>query len=183
MYEYLIGKVTDIKDNHIILEVNHIGYLIIVNNPHNYSLHCEYQVFIEQIIREKEHLLYGFEKVIHKEMFLTFMNVKGVGPQIALNLAGKDINEISYALSSKNVNYFSSQKKIGQKLANQIIVELCTSFDNLFVDSTSKELELVLLGMGYSHLDISSYISNSSISGDLNQDVESFIYYSKNSNK
>ncbi|MBR3049328.1 MAG: Holliday junction branch migration protein RuvA, partial [Bacilli bacterium] len=37
MFDYIIGKVTDIKNNSIVLENNEIGYLIYVSNPYSYE--------------------------------------------------------------------------------------------------------------------------------------------------
>ena len=45
MYDYIIGKVTDIKFNSIVLENNGIGYLIYVANPFFYQENKEYTIW------------------------------------------------------------------------------------------------------------------------------------------
>ena len=38
MYDYIVGKVTYIKNNSIVLDNNGIGYLVNVSNPYSYEL-------------------------------------------------------------------------------------------------------------------------------------------------
>ncbi len=175
MYEYMIGIITDIQNNHIILEVNHVGYRVLVNKPTYYSLNSEYKVFLYDVVREKEILLYGFSTLIHKELFITFLNVKGVGPQIALNLSAKNPSEIHNALNNKNVNFFTAQKKIGKKLATQIILELSTSFEISGTENHVDELIIVLKSMGYSQLQIDNFLDNNLVSANVQLSVEAFL--------
>ena len=48
MYDYLIGTVTEIKFNSIVLENNKIGYLIYVSNPFSYQEGNEYKIYVYQ---------------------------------------------------------------------------------------------------------------------------------------
>ena len=59
MYDYIVGKVTYIKNNSIVLDNNGIGYLVNVSNPYSYELGKEYKVFIYQQVAEDINLLYG----------------------------------------------------------------------------------------------------------------------------
>lgn len=38
MYDYIYGKITELKNNAIVLENNKIGYLIYVPNPYSFDI-------------------------------------------------------------------------------------------------------------------------------------------------
>ena len=84
MYGYIRGTITEIDSNYIILDNNGIGYLIYVPNPYSYKLNNDYTVFIYTCVREEEYTLYGFKDREQKELFLKLINVKGLGPKMAL---------------------------------------------------------------------------------------------------
>ena len=46
MYSYIIGNVSEINSNSIVVECNKIGYLIYVPNPFSYNIGSEYKVYI-----------------------------------------------------------------------------------------------------------------------------------------
>ena len=54
MYSYIIGKVTDVNSNNIVLECNNIGYLIYVPNLFSYQIDNEYKVFVYNKIAEDD---------------------------------------------------------------------------------------------------------------------------------
>ena len=60
MYSYIIGTITEINSNSIVIECNKIGYLIFVPNPFCYEIGKEYKVYVYNKIAEDEYSLYGF---------------------------------------------------------------------------------------------------------------------------
>ena len=54
MYSYIIGNVTEINSNNIVLENNKIGYMIYVPNPFSYKVGEEYKVYTYNKISEDE---------------------------------------------------------------------------------------------------------------------------------
>ena len=162
MYSYIIGVVTGYEKNSIILENNKIGYLINVGNPYNYKINDEIKVYLYNHIREDENSLYGFKSLDEKDLFLKLINVKGIGPKMALPLfAGNNISEIMNAINTDNVTYLTRFPKIGDKVAKQIILDLkgkLTSQVDLFT-SDSKELIEVLESLGYKTNDIKKIIT------------------------
>ncbi len=71
MYEYITGRLTFISPSYVVLDVNGIGYQIAIGNPYRYSSKMEQSVtiYVQQIIREDAHLLYGFETLAEKSCF------------------------------------------------------------------------------------------------------------------
>lgn len=168
MYSYIIGIVTGYDKNCIILENNRIGYLINVANPYSYKLNEEIKVYLYNHIKEDENSLYGFKSMEEKELFLKLINVKGIGPKMAMPIfAGGNIKGVYDAINSDNVTYLTRFPKIGDKVAKQIILDLkgkLTTQTDLF-QYDSKELIEVLESLGYKNGDIKKVISK--VSNDL----------------
>lgn len=55
MYSYIIGTITEINSNSIVIECNKIGYLIFVPNPFCYEIGKEYKVYVYNKIAEDEY--------------------------------------------------------------------------------------------------------------------------------
>jgi len=162
VYSYIIGIVTGYDKNSVILENNKIGYSINVGNPYSYKINEEYKIFLYNHIKEDENSLYGFKCLDEKELFLKLINVKGIGPKMALPLfAGNNISEIMNAINTDNVTYLTRFPKIGDKVAKQIILDLkgkLTSQVDLFTND-SKELIEVLESLGYKSNDVKKIIT------------------------
>lgn len=168
MYSYMIGIVTGYDKNCIILENNRIGYLINVANPYSYKLNEEIKVYLYNHIKEDENSLYGFKSIEEKDLFLKLINVKGIGPKMAMPIfAGGNIKGVYDAINSDNVTYLTRFPKIGDKVAKQIILDLkgkLTTQTDLF-QYDSKELIEVLESLGYKSGDIKKVISK--VNNDL----------------
>lgn len=170
MYEYMKGMVTGIKSNGIVLENNEIGYFIYTANPYAFNENEIYKVYLYQIVKEDELSLFGFKKEEEKELFLKLINVKGLGPKMALPiLATGSIPGIIDAINRENILYLKKFPKIGDKLARQIILDLKGKLGSIAIDTEVKddavELRDVLLGLGYKEKEVISIIPK--ISTDL----------------
>lgn len=161
MYDYIIGKVTYIKNNAVVVENNGIGYLIYVSNPYSFEINKDYKVYIYQHITEDENNLYGFKTIEEKELFLKLISVKGLGCKMALPiLAVGQIDGIMDAIERENILYLKKFPKIGDKLAKQIILDLKGKLEFIGVGisddevETEQELKEVLLGLGYKEKEI-----------------------------
>ena len=162
MYSYIIGEIKGYDKNCIIVENNKIGYLINVGNPYNYKIDEEIKVYLYNHIREDENSLYGFKNLDEKDLFLKLINVKGIGPKMALPLfAGDNISEIMNAINNDNIHYLTKFPKIGEKVAKQIILDLkgkLMSQDSV-VSNSSNELVEVLESLGYKLGDIKKILN------------------------
>ena len=161
MYDYIIGKITYIKNNAVVVDNNGIGYLVYVSNPYSFEINNEYKVFIYQHITEDENTLYGFKTIGEKDLFLKLISVKGLGCKMALPiLAVGQIDGIMDAIERENILYLKKFPKIGDKLARQMILDLKGKLEFIGVGisddqiSTENELKEVLLGLGYKEKEI-----------------------------
>ena len=161
MYSYIIGKIVDIESNNITVDNHGIGYTVYTPNPYAFSEGDEVKVYLYQQIKEDEHLLFGFKTLEEKELFLKLIEVKGLGPKMALPIiAMGSINGISDAINRENILYLKKFPKIGDKLARQMILDLkgkltvSTTMDGYSVD----EVYEALLALGYKDKDVKNVI-------------------------
>ena len=175
MLEYIKGIVTMILPSYIVVENNGIGYRIYTPNPYSYKEGSEYTIYIYEQIREDEHSLYGFNDISEKDMFLKLIDVKGLGPKMALPmLATGSINGICDAINRENVLYLKKFPKIGDKVAKQIILDLkgkVSTSEEYVSSSESDDLVEALEALGYKMNDIRRVIPMV----DNNNDVETQI--------
>lgn len=179
MYDYIIGTITNIKNNAIVLDNNKIGYLIYVSNPYSFELNKEYKVFVYQQIKEDENCLFGFKTSEEKNLFLKLISVKGLGCKMALPiLAVGSIDGIMDAIERENILYLKKFPKIGDKLAKQIILDLKGKLEfiglgisDTIVD-TSEELKEVLIGLGYKEKEIKPVLARVDTSLSIEDQVK-----------
>lgn len=125
MFSFIKGIIKEINKNSITLENNGIGYQIFVANPFSFQMEEEKTIYIYTYIREDEFSLYGFHTLEEKELFLRLINVKGLGPKMAMPmLAVGSVSGIIDAIDRENILYLTKFPKIGEKIARQIILDL-----------------------------------------------------------
>ena len=177
MYSYIIGKVSEINSNNIVLECNNIGYLIYVANPFSYKINEEYKVYVYNKISEEEYSLYGFKTMEEYELFLKLISVKGLGAKLALPiLATGSISGIVDAINRENILYLTKFPKIGDKLARQIILDLKGKINievNEEIESDETEdLRDTLVALGYKTSEIKKVIGMIDKSNTLEEQVK-----------
>ncbi|WP_379968677.1 Holliday junction branch migration protein RuvA [Epilithonimonas sp. UC225_85] len=123
----LRGFVQELTPTFAVIEVNGIGYYVSLSlqTSQNLKLNSEVFLFIQQIIREDAHLLFGFFSKEEKEMFNLLISVNGVGPVSALILLSSlSLSEAANAILSGNSGLIQKVKGIGVKTAERIIIDL-----------------------------------------------------------
>jgi len=164
MYKYIEGKIVEICSNHVVLDNNHIGYLIYVANPYNYKVGSEYKVYIYNNVKEDENSLYGFKNEEELNLFLKLIEVKGLGPKMANGFfATGSVSGIVDAINRENLLYLKKFPKIGEKIARQMILDLKgkVTCDTIEVESdTTQELIEVLESLGYKLVEIKKIIKD-----------------------
>lgn len=134
MYEYLTGKITQVFPAYIVVENNGIGYLINVANPFRFKSdeNKQEKIYLHQIVRENEIVLYGFSDFNEKQLFLKLISVSGIGPKSALAiLANEDHNGFVSAVNNDDDAYLTKFPGIGKKTAKQIILDLKGKLEGL----------------------------------------------------
>lgn len=145
MYEYLIGKITAIYPAYVVLEVNGIGYQIVTMNPYRYHVDEQLvKIYVQQVIREDSHQLFGFQQLTEKNLFLQLIKVSGIGPKSALAImAGEDHQGLIQAVEASDVTYLTKFPGVGKKTAQQMILDLKGKLDALNPEITLFTTEVV----------------------------------------
>ncbi|MCD7132265.1 Holliday junction branch migration protein RuvA [Limosilactobacillus balticus] len=172
MYEYLTGLVTVVAPQYIVVDVNGVGYKLLVANPYRYQEDRtkKVQVYVYQAVREDNISLFGFTDQNEKNLFMQLINVSGIGPKSALAiLANPDHQGLVDAITNNNVSYLTKFPGIGKKTASQIVLDLRDKLTNesssslfattqLAVDATVnselKDALEALVALGYKERDI-----------------------------
>ena len=175
MFNYIKGKVSSYGPNYISLENNGIGYMIYVPNPYVYQEDKEYTVYIYNHIREEEFSLYVFRNEQDRDFFLRLINVKGVGPKLALPILASPVDSIYDAIERENILYLTKFPKVGDKVARQIILDLKGKLvrnDDLFTNDGLDELMAVLDSLGYKKGDVKKILPQVDASLPIEQQIK-----------
>ncbi|SHG52687.1 Holliday junction branch migration protein RuvA [Chryseobacterium sp. OV279] len=153
----LQGSVQELTPTYAVINVHGVGYYVGISlmTSQALALNKPAFLFIQQIIREDAHLLFGFNTRSEKEMFNLLISVNGVGAVSALILLSTlTLEEIATAILSKNSALIQKAKGIGAKTAERIIVDLKDKVQKFgieaenisaFVDNKVKEESLSAL--------------------------------------
>lgn len=164
MYNYIKGTVVITECNYIVIENNGIGYQVFVSNPFSFEIGENYQVYLYNNVKEDEYSLYGFKTLEEKALFMKLINVKGLGPKMAMPMfATGSVSGIVDAIDRENVLYLTKFPKIGEKIARQIILDLKGKINIETNNENVKDLsELTdaLEALGYKKADIKRILPN-----------------------
>lgn len=129
MITFLNGKLVEALPTLAIVEVNGVGYEVLIPLSSFDKLPLPGQpvkLLTHLAVREDAHVLYGFVTAAEREMFRLLINtVSGIGPKIALNiLSGINITAFRGAIASGDVKMLSQISGVGKKTAERIVIEL-----------------------------------------------------------
>ena len=181
------GVVDYISEDHIIIDVGGVGYIVYVtqitisNSP---KLGEKISLFTELIVKEDLLQLVGFVSPVEREWYKLLTSVQGVGSKAALALLSQlPIQVLSRAILLEDSITISSAQGIGPKIAKRLVVELKgkvpnmikiqskseTALDNLSNSPTSQTYEISQqkIDQEFSRNDISQ-IEIDAISGLIN---------------
>lgn len=124
----LKGIIDEIDDDHMIIDVNGVGYVVFASLRVLSSLPAVGEgiiLYIETQVRDDAIKFYGFAMKIEQEWFRLLQNVQGVGAKVALALLGTlSPSELANAIALRDVAMISRAPGIGKKVAERIVTEL-----------------------------------------------------------
>ena len=121
----LRGKVLLIDGDTVVVDVRDVGYQVLVSHTGNYEVGQEVFLYTYNVVREDEQYLVGFSSLDEKQVFLSLIKVKGLGPRTVIGaLSATTPNDVKNAIASNNVVYLKKLPGIGAKAASQIILDL-----------------------------------------------------------
>ncbi|MBQ4470229.1 MAG: Holliday junction branch migration protein RuvA [Synergistaceae bacterium] len=127
MIRFLHGKVIDVLENVLILDVNGLGFEILCSR--SVLTQCrrgeDVTIITSLQVSESGAVIYGFNSESEREFFTRLTGVKGVGGRSAIAILSElSLDEIINAVSSADVNAFTRVPGIGKKTAERLCFEL-----------------------------------------------------------
>ena len=128
MITYIVGELTEIEDNTIIVEAYGVGYEIMI--PASVvsllpAIGSDIKVYTYQNVKEDALDLYGFLTKDDLRVFKLLITVNGIGPKGGLSiLSSISPDELRVAVVSDDVKKIQSAPGIGAKTAQKLIIEL-----------------------------------------------------------
>mgnify|MGYP001059145402 FL=1 len=147
MIAYLKGKIADIAEENVVLEVNHIGYNIKITGRTLGMLPAageEIKIYTYTYVREDAIHLYGFLTRDDLTMFKLLITVNGIGPKGALAvLSVMDADELRFAIISGDAKAIAKAPGIGGKTAERAILDLKdkVSIEDSFMNKESESYQ------------------------------------------
>ena len=127
MISFIKGKNIEISPTKLIVDVNGVGYEILISLRTYSKIKNidKVNIFTHLNVKEDSHTLYGFYNKKERKTFLDLISISGVGPSTAIViLSSLSASELKKAIVESDVNKIKSVKGIGLKTAERIILEL-----------------------------------------------------------
>lgn len=185
MITYLCGDLIESLPNQITLDVNGVGYQILIPLS-TYDVVSQQgskrlKILTHLQVREDAHILYGFATPAERDLFrLLIQRVSGVGPKIALSvLSGISVQDFQAAVVRSDVEFISQIKGLGKKTTERIVLELKDKVGVVEAwgqaagdaaspqDTTFNDGLLALIHLGYKQTEASKAIAQIRKSGEF----------------
>jgi Holliday junction DNA helicase RuvA len=140
MIASLTGRVQHVGADHVVLDVNGVGYLVQVSvrtadrlrpKPVERLDQVDPEadkpvfLFIETQVREDAITLNGFLSVTERDWFRRFVGVQGVGAKVAFSILGTIAHDdLSRAITLEDKAMIARANGVGPRLAARIVTEL-----------------------------------------------------------
>lgn len=179
MYSFLRGELVEVNDSSCVLDVNSVGFLVNITKKEAGSIlgiiGKEIVLYVELIVREDSHTLYGFSQKNNKELFKILIQLNGIGPKLALGiLSDLSPEELSKAVLTSDIVTLTSISGIGKKTAERMVIDLKDKIKNFSVGDISiseketnhlnpiieEELTSALTALGYRTNEIKRMLQN-----------------------
>lgn len=133
MIAFLKGEVADMTEGSVVLDVNGVGYEVLVPGQLLSMLEGigqELKLYTYMQVREDAVVLFGFLTRDDLQMFKMLISVNGVGPKAGLGiLSVLGADDLRFAILADDAKKIAKTPGIGGKTAQKIILELKDKLD------------------------------------------------------
>jgi Holliday junction DNA helicase RuvA len=142
VFDYIEGKVGERRATRLVLDVGGVGYDMAVPLGVDFpAREGRARAWTHLVVREDAHLLFGFPERRLREVFRLLLQVRGVGPAVALALLSSlSGDELLRAIGAQEAAPLLRVKGIGKKTSEQILLDLREKAPRLLADSPSDTL-------------------------------------------
>ena len=169
------GNVEAVNGNHVIVDVNGLGYEVLCPERSINAIEKNkfISLYIQTILRDDTINLYGFLSLEEKKAFSTLQTVQGVGAKLAMTIIGFfSVKELGNHIGSGDEKSICSAPGVGAKVAKRIITELKDVYsdqsNNYDIEALTKRNSIIsaLINLGYSRTEALNLIQK--IKSDIN---------------
>ncbi len=128
----MIGKISGRleyrAEDHVLIDVRGVGYLVYVSNRVMASLPSNGEavaLYTDLLVREDNLQLFGFTTLVEKEWHRLLMSVQGIGAKASMAILGTiGADGVSRAIALGDWNAIAKAKGVGPKTAQRVAIEL-----------------------------------------------------------
>ncbi len=124
----LKGRIDELTEDSVILDVGGVGYLVFCSPRTLAALPRKgefAELIIETHVREDHIHLLGFPSAYEKEWFLLLNTVQGVGVKMAMAILSVFTpDQLTQAIAAKDIKALTKVSGVGNKLAERLTTEL-----------------------------------------------------------
>ena len=140
MIGFISGSVINLEP--LIVENGGLGYEVQVSKNLFSALRkgSRVSLWIYTCLRQDSLELFGFVSLKEKELFLSLLKVRGIGPKMALRILGScSWNQFLKIIQDEDIKALSALPHIGKKTAQQIVLSLKENIPDRVIGSQTKE--------------------------------------------
>ena len=128
----MIGKISGRleyrAEDHVLIDVRGVGYLVYVSNRVMAALPSNGEavaLYTDLLVREDNLQLFGFTTLVEKEWHRLLMSVQGIGAKASMAILGTiGADGVSRAIALGDWNAIAKAKGVGPKTAQRVAIEL-----------------------------------------------------------
>ena len=135
MYDYLDGRLAERRATRAVVDVGGVGFDLAVPLGADFGpgaaagnadgARSNVRVWTHLVVRDDAHLLFGFPDRRSREIFRLLLQVRGVGPTVALAiLSHMSGDTLLQAILGEDAAALTRIRGIGKKTADQILLDL-----------------------------------------------------------
>lgn len=134
MISAIAGKVTETKDNALVIACGALSYEVLVprsvlqrvqeNQDSDGNVRLITYHYLQVSPSSASPVLVGFFNKLERDFFLEFIKVSGIGPRAAVKALNKSIGEIAQAIDRGDTAYLRTLPGIGLQRAKEIVAKL-----------------------------------------------------------
>ncbi|MEM7043749.1 MAG: Holliday junction branch migration protein RuvA [Pseudomonadota bacterium] len=193
MIAHLAGRVFEIGEDQVIIDVGGVGYLLYCSARTLAQLPAigeAVSVHVETQFKAESLTLYGFETAQERAWFRLLQTVQGVGARVALALlSALTPEQIAQAIMAKDKAAFTQASGVGPRLAQRLISELQSKVGELPTASVvtlpgqagaagtgvDEDAVSALINLGYGRSEAHGAVTKAAAGLDDGADVEALI--------
>lgn len=188
MITKLTGQLDSVLEDHLVIDVQGVGYFVHASSKTLGKLPepgQKFSLWIEHIIRQDHQQLCGFYDLDERHCFRLLLTVQGVGVRVALAiLSALGVDGLKTAIMQQDRLILTQAEGVGAKIAGRIVLELkdkvsnisSTAPINVTAGSSAVQDALAgLLALGYSKSEASHALTKTLQDAPPNVSTETLI--------